>query len=106
MVELEIIKCKGRSYCKPEWDIELWLADKNPYLQFFAIKETINWDLPISNKKPIFENVVHAGAIYIGDKFTTGTIMDLEVNKVTLKDDPFGFSKSEFTYLGFRHEFE
>ena len=73
-------------------DIEVWLANNEPSVEFFAIDELINWDLPIENKRPIFESIVAAGHLRLGSKFVSGAIMDLQINKVTLMDDPFGFS--------------
>lgn len=77
-----------------------------PYLEFFALEEVMNWNLPIQNKRPIFESIAPAGVINIGSKFASGAQMRLQINKVTLNDDPLGFSESKFTYLGFVDKFE
>jgi hypothetical protein len=76
VIELEIIKCLG-SHCKLDVDIDIWLRNNEPSIEFFAIDELVNWELPIENKRPIFKNIAAAGHLKIGTKFVTGAIMDL-----------------------------
>ena len=73
---MDVTRCNGDN-CASDAEYKKWIEENAPRFELNFIEETVNWNLPISNKRPVFESVRYAGSFVLNDNWVTAGIMDL-----------------------------